>query len=58
MTVSRKGGVTGKTCSVCGVWKRLSEFAADRDRAKFRGYRQVCCLECTSALKAKKKEKP
>ncbi len=54
MVISRIGGVTGKPCSVCGVWKRLSEYPADKGKGKFATYRQTICHACLISAKIKK----
>lgn len=53
-TVTRKGGISGKVCDMCSVWKMLSEFPPDLRPGRFKGYRQSSCRECI-ALKTKKK---
>jgi hypothetical protein len=52
MSVTRRGGNSGKVCTECKEWKLLMEFDLDNRPGMFKGYRKSICKAC---MKAKKK---
>lgn len=57
MAVIRRGGISGKVCEVCGVWKMLCDFPLDNKPGRFKGYRHNCCKACMDLMKKTNKNK-
>lgn len=46
MSVTFEGGIEGKVCSRCHLWKPLSEFYPDPTKGESQGFTHCRCKSC------------